>query len=149
MILPSEICHFSACLTELFLSPDTLLSYCQIVTPMWLISKVFHKNLLTFFSQKRCSAASFCWQIRNTFVHLLSFAINDIVSSRSVADHCDRISNLFFNKFNILSAVLRQFFVCLDSADITFPSRKCLQYRFCFSRRCVTGNSVVTSPLIS
>lgn len=139
---------FFCLLDRTFLSPDTLLSYCQIVTPMWLISKVFHKNLLTFFHKKRCSAASFCWQIRNTFVHLLSFAINDIVSW-SVADHCDRISNLFFNKFNILSAVLRQFFVCLDSADITFPSRKCLQYRFCFFHEMCYRNSVVTSPLIS
>ena len=43
---------------------------------------------------------------------------------------------MFFYELNILSAVLRQIFVFLDSADIAFPSWKCFQNRFCFLKQC-------------
>ena len=62
----------------------------------------------------------------------LFIAVNDIFSSRSVRNHCDRVSDLSFNELNVISAVFRKILVFLNSTDITFPSRKFFEYRFCF-----------------
>ena len=77
----------------------------------------------------------------------LFISVNNIVSSRSVGNHSDGESNLFFYKFNIFSAVLRQILIFFDSTDITFPSWQFLQNRFCFlklySSREICGNLTV------
>lgn len=75
-----------------------------------------------------------------TFNYELTVTINNIISSRAVTDHCKRISDLFFDKLYIITAIFRKIFVFSDSSDIFFPTRKCFKNRFCFSRRCVTGN---------
>ena len=56
----------------------------------------------------------------------LFLTINDIISSRSVRNHGNRISNLFFNEFYIFTAVFRKVFVFLNSTDICLPARKFL-----------------------
>ena len=53
-------------------------------------------------------------------------AIDDIVSSRSVGNHRDRIPNLLFYELDILPAVLGQFLISLNPPDVTFPSCKLL-----------------------
>src|SRR5699024_73965 len=62
-------------------------------------------------------------------------AEDNIIPSRTIADHCNRISDLFFNKFNIITTVFRQLLILLYAADITFPSRKGLEHRFCFLKK--------------
>ena len=64
------------------------------------------------------------------FFIFLFISEDDIMSSRSIRNHCDRISDFFFDKLNVVSAVLRKIFVFLDSSDVAFPSRKCLEYWF-------------------
>ena len=62
----------------------------------------------------------------------LFISVDDIVSSRSVGNHGDRISNLLLNELDVFSAVLRKILIILDSADIAFPAWKLLDHRFCF-----------------
>ena len=69
------------------------------------------------------------------FFIFLFISEDDIMSSRSIRNHCDRISDFFFDKLNVVSAVLRKIFVFLDSSDVAFPSRKCLEYWFCFLKK--------------
>ena len=50
----------------------------------------------------------------------------DLISSRAIGNHGDRETNLLFYEFDVFSAVFRQIFVFLDTADIAFPSRQSL-----------------------
>ena len=57
---------------------------------------------------------------------------DNFVSSRSVGYHSNRYLDFFLNCLDISAAVLRKILVFLNSTDITFPSRKFFEYRFCF-----------------
>src|SRR5699024_6037647 len=65
------------------------------------------------------------------FRSYLLISVNDIISSRTVADHRKRITHFFFDELDIIPAVLREILVFPDAADITLPARKRLKYRFC------------------
>ena len=64
-------------------------------------------------------------------VNLLCVSVDDIVSSRSVGNHGDRVSDLLFHELDVLSAVLWKILIVLNSTDIAFPSRKLLEDRLC------------------
>ena len=74
----------------------------------------------------------------------LFISVNNIVSSWSVGNHSDRVSDLLLDEFDVFSAILRKILIVLDSTDITFPSWKLLDHRFCFLKsgcgREVCGN---------
>ena len=62
-------------------------------------------------------------------------AEDNIISSRPIADHCDRISDLLFFELDVLSAVFREFLVIFNAAYVCLPSRKSLVYRFCLLQK--------------
>ena len=57
------------------------------------------------------------------------FSIDDIVSSWSVGDHGDRVTDPLFHKLHISAAVFRQILIFPDPPDLTLPSWQLLQYR--------------------
>ena len=62
----------------------------------------------------------------------LFISVNNIVSSWSVGNHGDRVSDLLLDEFDVFSAILRKILIVLYSTDIAFPSWKLLDHRFCF-----------------
>mgnify|MGYP007116390241 CR=1 FL=1 len=85
--------------------------------------KKIKKKLLCPFQTKQLSDVPFL------------FPVDDVVSSRSVGDHRDRIADLLLHKLYVFPAVLGKFLVLPDAADIAVPARQLLDHRFCFSRR--------------
>ena len=70
-----------------------------------------------------------------TFNYELTVTINNIISSRAVTDHCKRISDLFFDKLYIITAIFRKIFVFSDSSDIFFQPGSVLRTGFCFFKK--------------
>ena len=68
------------------------------------------------------------WGAKNQFLFL---SVNDILTSGTVTNHGDGISDALFDEFDVLSAVFGKLIVFLNTADVFFPAGKSLVYRFC------------------
>ena len=84
------------------------------------------------------------------FVLQSTLPVDDVITARSVGDHGDRKSDPLFDEFDIFPAVLRQFLIGPDAADVTFPARQGLIHGFCLfqqaGRREVPGDGFAGKP---